>query len=226
MIERISQVFEKADIREVFPDVNMAHKEISRYNISHLKAAYIITDRNPGMLQKHQWGIIPPNSSDGRNKGNLTNARIEQLPSSVSYRIPIRRQRCIVPIDSFYLWEKRNTRNIPYRFFVKDRKILWMAGLWSIWSNSVISKLTFAIISTRTQEDNVVPGNRIPVFLNDELAKLWLEPISLSDVMAIIQKRKDPNLEGYKISEKINSTDYNSSDLHNQELFVPTLFDV
>src|SRR3954471_6198889 len=78
------------------------------------------------------------------------NAMAETIASKPAFRDAFNRgQRCIVPVDGFYEWQKRPAGKQPYAIVGGDRKPLALASLWERWkepsSDQVVE--TFTIIT-------------------------------------------------------------------------------
>lgn len=61
------------------------------FNIAPTQHAYVITNEKPRALQYLTWGLIPSWSNDGKNIGQLINARSEGIETKPSFRVPIRK---------------------------------------------------------------------------------------------------------------------------------------
>ncbi len=186
-----------------------------RFNIAPTQAAYVIANNLPKQLQKMEWGLVPHWSADGKNTGKLINARAEGIAEKPSFREPIHSKRCLVPADSFYEWRKdSNGRKIPYRIFLENEEILFMAGIWDEWNQAGKTKRTFSIITTTPNREMSDLHDRMPVLLPDaESQRLWLSPLPLDKVLALLHQPKDGLLSMYRVSEKLNKTGYEGADL-------------
>jgi hypothetical protein len=58
------------------------------------------------------------------------NAKAEGIESNPAFRKAFERRRCLVPVDSFYEWEKTGTGKQPYAIALADRGLMARAGLW------------------------------------------------------------------------------------------------
>ncbi len=68
--------------------------------------------------------------------------------------------------------------------------------------------------------------NRMPLILPErKLQKKWLEDVPLPEVLGMMKTVKNNSLKYYQVSDKLNSVDMNSEDLHHEVLSPPTLFD-
>jgi putative SOS response-associated peptidase YedK len=188
----------------------------ARYNIAPTQEALVITNDAPGQLQSLQWGLIPHWSRDGANGAKLINARMEGLAEKPSFRLPLRRRRCLVPADSFYEWRTEPPkRKIPYRIFREDGHLMFFAGLWDEWREGDQVKRTFTIITTNPSPDVEPLHDRMPVILTDVKARQrWLERIEPEEALELLQTPPTGLLTWYRVPEQLNSPMNEGPELH------------
>jgi putative SOS response-associated peptidase YedK len=214
MCTRFSFVAFKKDIENQF-DIEIRNNLRNSYNIAPTHHANIITNDNPDRLQYLTWGLIPYTSREGKNDGKLINARKEGIAGSSSFRIPIRKRRCLVLADSYYVWHKEGDENIPYRVLLKNGEILAMAGVWDIWFEKDYAIKSFSIITTNANREISQISSRMPVILNEkDLQREWLKDINLDRVLELTDMVKNNILKYYAIKKNLNSTRYNMKDIH------------
>lgn len=214
--ERISKKYQVDTPSEVF----------SNYNISPTQSAYVITNDNPEALARLQWGLIPHWSKDAKVGHNLINARRETIAGKPSFRIPIRKRRCLVLADGFYEWRKEGRQRIPYRITRREDPLMTFAGLWDIWQDASGELVrTFAIVTTPPNAEMADIHDRMPVILEGEEARAWLEDISLERTLNLLQTPPDGLLDIFPVSKRVNSVHCNSPDLYQRITLPPTLFD-
>jgi putative SOS response-associated peptidase YedK len=206
--------------------ITLSQELQKNYNIAPTQKAYVVTNEHPQHLQAYNWGLIPHWADEAKMTGKLINARSESISSKPSFRIPIRHKRCLVLADSFYEWKPYGKKKLPYRIMMKNDQLMVMAGIWDVWKqgNEVIK--TFSILTTLPNKEMETIHNRMPVIFPERaLQKKWLEDISLSEVLGMMQTLKDNSLKFYQVSDKLNSVEANSEELHHEVLAPPTLFD-
>lgn len=188
------------------------------YNISAGQSAYVVANDRPEQLQYLTWGLIPAWSNDGRNTGKLINARKEGIAASTSFRLPVRNKRCLVLADSYYLWKKTGTHQIPYRVLPANGDLMMFAGVWDEWISGDYAIRSFSILTSPANEDVAALDDRMPIIL-DRLDKQldWLKEKPLDQVLDQLVCSAPGFLKAYPISEKIRSKEIDTLDLH-QEL--------
>ncbi len=197
------------------------------YNIAPTQQAYVLTNKMPNALQQFRWGLIPYWANDSKVGNNLINARSEGISSRPSFRIPLRKQRCLVLADGFYEWRNEAGEKTPYRIVLKDGAIMVFAGLWDVWQSSRGQTIhSFSVVTTRPNLEMEPVHNRMPVILpNKELQMKWLEEKELYDITSLLQPLENDMLKIFPVSRKVNSVKANSPDLYKEVNTPPTLFD-
>ena len=226
MCGRFSLATSKEKLQKELPFVEVADTLKVSYNIAPTQHAYAVTNDQPNQLQFITWGLVPHWSNDGKNSGRLVNARREGIEGKPSFRVPIRKKRCLVPADSFYEWRREGTRKIPYRIFAQDGGLLTFAGIWDVWYDGHYALKTFSIITTPPNDEMSGIHNRMPVILTTPgKQELWLQSEDLIEILSLLRTPPDGTLNMYRVSELVNSVGNNSPDLHYEVPEPPTLFD-
>ena len=199
----------------------------ANYNISPTQLAYIVSNEEPDSLQLFRWGLIPNWAENVTSGENLINAYKEGIASKTSFRIPIRKKRCLVFADSFYLWKRIERSRIPYRVSMIDNSVMVFAGIWDSWINKQNEEIkSFSILTVNSNKDLFHISDRMPALLRTKKEQFeWLQQQSLDDILAMIKPLKEGILDVYRISSMIDSTKSNSKDLHKKYDDLPTLFD-
>jgi putative SOS response-associated peptidase YedK len=216
----------KKQQQEQLKQLDVPENLIIRYNIAPTQDAYIITNDAPERLQLVQWGLIPNWSPDGKNQGKLINARAESISEKPSFAASLRHRRCLVPADSFYEWRKAaGGKKEPYRIFLKNGELLFMAGIWDRWGPEQL--LSFSIITTKPNLEMTRLHNRMPVLLTSpEMRNTWLSDISEDIALNMLQKVPDGILEMYRVSEKLNGVGLDTAQLQEKVPESLTLFEI
>lgn len=226
MCGRFSLAISKEKLQQELPFIEPVNNLHQSYNIAPTQPAYVVANDLPNRLQSMVWGLVPNWSNDGRNTGRLINARREGIEGKPSFRVPIRKQRCLVPADSFYEWRREGTQKIPYRIFTKSGNLLVLAGVWDIWQGEGNELKTFSIITTTPNFEMAGIHNRMPVLLQTkEQQEIWLQSDNLNEIMSMLQTPIDGTLEMYRVSQLVNAVGNNSAELHLEVPEPPTLFD-
>jgi putative SOS response-associated peptidase YedK len=108
------------------------------------------------------------------------NARAETISEKASYKHAIKNKRCLVLTNGFYEWQTRNKLKQPYYINVKDTEAFALAGVYDKWTNKETGEIinTFSVITTKANslmEEIHNVKKRMPVILDDESEKVWLD---------------------------------------------------
>lgn len=225
MCGRFSLVTTKEKLQQQLPLVEVPEVLRPSYNIAPTQHAYVVTDDQPERLQYITWGLVPHWSEDGKNSGRLINARREGIEVKPSFRVPIRRRRCLVPADSFYEWRRVGRDKVPYRILLKNNDLMIFAGVWDIWYKGDYGLKTFSIITTDANEEVSDIHDRMPVLLTTpEEQRRWLESEDLDEVLMLLHTPQDHIIKKYRVTDKLNAVTNDSPDMHLEVPEPPTLF--
>lgn len=226
MCGRYSFVASKEKIQQQLgPEMETGANLRINFNVAPTQHSYVITNDKPNALQYITWGLIPYWSKDAKIAGKLINARSEGIESKPSFRVPIRKKRCLVLADSFYEWKKVGAQKLPYRIMLKNADLLLLAGIWDVWYDDQYAVKSFSIITTSPSKDVDQVHDRMPVILHKkEDQEKWLQEQPLEEVLSMLKTPEDGILEMYRVSDKVNSVKNNAPDLHQRVPDLPTLF--
>ena len=215
----------KEKLQQQLPYVEVPETFRISYNIAPTQHAYVVTDDLPERLQYIAWGLVPHWSEEGKNTGRLINARSEGIETKSSFRVPIRKRRCLVPADSFYEWRREGQGKVPYRIFLRNNDLMLFAGVWDVWYKGDYGLKTFSIITTSANAYMSDLHNRMPVLLTTpEQQKRWLESEDLDEILMLLQTPKDHIIKKYRVKDKVNAVTNDSPEMHLEVPEPPTLF--
>ncbi len=168
----------------------------------------IITQDSQTGISFFYWGA-PPSWANKKALGEkIINTRVEMVSEKLVLRKKMRERRCLIPADGFYQWKRTGKRtNIPYRFTLKDKSMFSLAGLWEEYEDEKEAMFhTFTIFTTASNESVDGIGERMPVILNPELEKRWLNSNDEQELLSLLQSNS-PSLDHYSVSSLVNLTD-------------------
>ena len=100
----------------------------------------VITNEEPDGFSFFNWGLIPPWVGDEEQARDIriktVNARSDTIFEKSSFRVPIRKRRCLVVMDGYFEWREVNGKTYPYYIKMKDNDAFAVAGIWDEWSDS------------------------------------------------------------------------------------------
>ena len=154
-----------------------------------------------------RWGLVPSWAKDPSIGYKTINARAETVSTTPCFREPFKSQRCLIPADGFYEWQRTGKTKQPYCFEVNDGELFAFAGLWDRWVNPQGEAIESCTILTTTPNSLLSDiHDRMPVILSPDDHDLWLDP-SFRDTNSVSEMLKpfDSGLmRRYPVSNRVN----------------------
>ena len=189
-----------------------------RYNVAPTQEAAVVRVVAPGeprRLDLLRWGLIPYWAEDASIGNRMINARSESVADKPAYRRSFRRQRCLIPTDGFYEWQKVGKLKQPYHIRRKDRHPFAFAGLWERWRDPDKKLLeSFTILTTDANELIRPLHNRMPVIIDRKDFDLWLDPEAQDPaaLLALLVPAPPEEMETVPVSRAVNSPAHDAAD--------------
>ena len=152
------------------------------WNIAPTSSVLTITesdgDRTGSMMR---WGLVPSWANpETALKHSMFNARSETVAERPMFRDSFLKRRCLVPADGFYEWQHRQLgggtgENTPMWIHNIDDQVITFAGIWSAWRGPDRIVESCAILTTTPNSLMSPIHDRMPVILDDDWAKIWLD---------------------------------------------------
>ena len=95
------------------------------------------------------------------------NARSESAEKLKTFSKAYRHSRCLIPASAYFEWLKTDTQKLKYRFYLQDRRLFYLAGIFSDDQFAILTKAA----STNLQHIH----DRMPVVLPPHLQEPWLK---------------------------------------------------
>ena len=154
-----------------------------------------------------RWGLVPSWAKDPSIGYKTINARAETVANTPSFREPFKSQRCLIPADGFYEWQRNGKTKQPYCFEVNDSELFAFAGLWDSWTNPHGELIESCTVLTTTPNSLLADiHDRMPVILSPDDYDLWLDP-AFNDTASVsgMLRPLDSNLmRRYPVSTRVN----------------------
>lgn len=159
--------------------------------------------REPGLLR---WGLIPSFADPASFDRLLINARSETVATKPVFRDSFAHERCLIPADGFYEWQRTDTGKRPHLFSLPDRALFAFAGISARSEGGEGAVVNSCALLTCEPSAEVAPiHKRMPVILRPEDEEMWLDPEApLEEVHGLMAPL--PGLEVRAVSEAVNSS--------------------
>lgn len=155
------------------------------------------------------WGFIPHWAKDSSIGYRMINSRSETIDTNNSFKSSFTSKRCIIISDGFYEWEKKNNQKLPHLFSLKNNSAFSFAGIWSKWTPDNLNPIYSCSIITTNANSIVKPiHDRMPVILNEETEKIWLDT-SIKDasiLKSVLSPYEANKMTSYRVSTIVNSS--------------------
>ncbi|KAJ3213133.1 hypothetical protein HDU67_003350 [Dinochytrium kinnereticum] len=148
---------------------------------------YPVIVKRGGEMELHsmRWGMIPGFMKEmPDNLMRTINAREDSIKAkSPFWSKPRESQRCIIPIQGFFEWQRRGKDRKPFYIHPSDTSmhILYVAGLWdkALLDDGAGGRkevYSFAMVTTDAAESFRWLHDRMPVFLwGEEEWRVWID---------------------------------------------------
>lgn len=206
--ERFNSGFYSEDIERYNP--------VPNYNMAPGQYHPVLTNEDPEMFNILRWGLVPFWAKDEKIAYKMINARAETLQEKPAFKGAFRNRRCLIPLDGFYEWEKKQKGiSLPYRFVLEHKEIFAVAGIWETWKTYDGKELrTFSIITVKANNTVGKLHGRMPAILFPSDEKLWLDnDMKSDDLHSLLKTFPEDLMYGYPVSTKVNSIKNNTSEL-------------
>lgn len=165
------------------------------------------------------WGLIPfwtKSEDDALKIRSMTlNARGETVYEKPSFRIPIRTQRCILPVNGFVEWKEVEKKKIPHYIFPKDKEFFYIGCIYDTWTDKQTGEEnnTFSMITVpannmmREIHNSGANKHRMPLIIDENSINKWNDTKLQRNTIELLIKPYEENLmQAHAISkEDMNS---------------------
>jgi putative SOS response-associated peptidase YedK len=150
-----------------------------------------------------RWGLVPSWEPLPETRYSTQTARLERAPRSRLYRRAWAARRCVVPMNGYYKWDREATPRQPYFIQAADGRMLFAAGMWSLWGDpDGDCLLSFSVL---THENPGIPPPLVPdgpLFVPQEAIAGWIAADPRAAARQLL--RFDwPRLEAYPVTRRV-----------------------
>ena len=155
-----------------------------------------------------RWGLIPHWAKDPSIGNRMINARAETVAEKPAFRRAFRKQRCLIPADGFFEWQKLDRKKQPFYIRMRDRRPFAFAGLWERWEAPGSEIIETCTILTTDANDVLKPlHDRMPVILPPSEYALWIDP-GISDgerLLPLLRSFPTQEMEAFPVGIAVNN---------------------
>ncbi len=156
-----------------------------------------------------RWGLIPRwAKSEADFKRPVFNARSETVAERPMFRGSFSSRRCLIPANGFYEWRSDGAgKKTRMWIFDAESPIITFAGIWSVWHGPDGVIESCAILTTAPNSLMEPIHNRMPVILDDDWTKIWLDDAADNAVLLEAMKPREwETMQAHQTNPAIGST--------------------
>ena len=219
IIDRLSLKFTGEFIKKEMALSGLSLPSRHNYNIhSRTRTLCLFHEMDGWHVDEMIWGF----RSESSEGPPLLNARSEGVLAQPTFRFAIRERRILVPVDSYYLLQKKDRKMSHYRVAPMDNGLMYLAGIWTTSDNG---ENYFALLTTKSNTDVRDISTRMPIiFFDRATATNWCKPLNIGQLSDWLSGTQIGRLKYYRISDRLTA-DINSPVLHEPVEEHLTLFD-
>lgn len=198
-----SKLIEIFGLRE-FPSIS------PRYNIAPSQQVICIRadETQQTTATSLRWGLVPAWAKDLTIGYRMINARSETAAEKPAFRHAFRSQRCLIPADGFYEWQKTGSKSKqPWYIQLNDEQPFAFAGLWETWqprSGALGPVESCTILTTAANRDLASLHERMPVFLAASDYGAWLsDKSSVGQLQHLMKPLEEGLLKRHRVASLV-----------------------
>ena len=188
-----------------------------QYNAAPSYSLPVITDQSPQKLSFYRWGLVPNWAKDIKFGNKTINARSESILEKASFKMPIRKQRCLVLANCYFEWQNNEDKTkTPHLIYCMDQRLFAMAGVWDRWIDQASGEeiRSFSIITVPAAPRTKPLHERMPAILKPSQRTHYLNPnLTMDQVMALLVPYENAQMNAMPISSLVNSPVNNTKEI-------------
>lgn len=191
----------KPDELSLVLGVEVPHDYEPQFNAAPTKTLPVITSQVSDKVSFQKWGLMAMWANNKAMSPKFFNLPMDSVLSKPSYRKKLATNKCIVPMDGFYIWKKvAKKQQVPYYFFFPDRKIFSVAALWE---ENEEGDHSFIMITRPSNDQVSLFQEDMPAMMDAGTARKWLESENLDELGELLQKEDSQELISHTVSPRI-----------------------
>ncbi len=187
------------------------------YNISPGQDLCVLIQEAGFKWSVQRWGFVPNWGASVPVYRQTINIRMETLSNRSFFNESLRQRRCLILADGFYEWMHTSHEKLPFYFHLKQKRPFFFAGIWNYSDHKGELLPSCAIITVNANELIRPLHERMPAIFPLTDYKKWLnwDCQDKQDLLKHLQPFSGNEMEGYRVSTKINSSFQDSPDCIN-----------
>lgn len=206
MCTRYTIVSSSAALEEEFQaEFKCIHQK--NYNAHFSLDLPVIRSGEDDKIVTSRWGLIPYWAKEPNLKFHNINALARNIVKHHAYRIPIRRRRCLVLANCYFIWSRASNQKTPYVVYDSKHRIMSFAGIWDTWINSNKDAYieSYAIITTHANKRIRNYTQQAPVIIPPGRRREFLKiSTPLNEIMPMLRPFDSDSINLYPVSSAVD----------------------
>lgn len=195
--------------------VKLTQAPEANYNISPGSIVPVILSHPGRQLALYRWGLEGPLSVKKKNTPLIHAVSTATLTKQPYLHQLLKMQRCLIPADGFYLWQRISRKSqVPYRVVLKWNMPFAFAGIYDgipAGNDNLISSPAFGLFTTDANDLTRKIQTLMPVILPLEAEEEWLNPeLSVEQAIGMLKPYPPDKMNCFPVSTQINNPSFNS----------------
>ena len=206
-ISKVKAQFHVDDLPEILPRYNIAPSQ---------DVLFLMQSEDVIQGVMLTWGLVPFFAKSKKISPPLTNARAETVAVKPAFRHGFKSKRGLMLMSGFYEWKTspEGTKQ-PYYISSTEDQLFAVAGLWETWQSPEGESVhSCCLITTEANELMLPIHQRMPVLLNPDQQKIWLDTkhFDAAELNVLLKPYPGQDIKAYPVSSRMNNWRYQDPD--------------
>jgi len=198
-----------------------------RYNVAPSQVMPVIVEKKKRQIVPMHWGLMPSWAKNEDEATKMINARVETVAEKPSFRDLLKTQRCLIPANGFFEWDKKDKKRIPYYVHLKKEPLFGFAGLYNRWTDKETGETldTYTILTTNAENEVKTIHTRMPIILTRQSEEHWLDfaEENSATLVDLLRTHHEQHFKMYPISELVNSPRNDTKNIFDKDWQKPVI---
>jgi putative SOS response-associated peptidase YedK len=199
--------------REFQAEFQFAYKKV--YNAHFGMELPVILSGQESKIVPFRWGLVPFWSREPNLKFHHINSPARNIVKNPVYRVPVRRRRCLVIANCFFIWARwRGSAKIPFVVYDSHQRLMSFAGIWDSWETRERSVVvhSFSVITTHANRRLEKFSGSMPVIIPQGRRRKYLrDSCHLNEIMGMLRPWESDTMNLYPVSAMVNDFHNNTN---------------
>jgi putative SOS response-associated peptidase YedK len=182
---------------------------LARYNVAPSQLVPIIRGGESGRMTAVQmrWGMVPNWDKSPKPKITPINVRSEEAFTKPLFRQPLQCRRALLPCDGFFEWQASKIGpKVPYYIQVDRGRPFVIAAIYED-ATELRPEASCALLTVGPNDVMAPIHNRMPVILDVDVARRWLQPrpLSAEEMAALCRPYSSGEMTAHPVSRAVNN---------------------